>query len=148
MNFSGNQDILKLNKIGFLSSQKCPAHVVLNSYEWAKQQRSLGVCIICGNHSQIEKDVFEILLKGKQPLILVLARGIKKRWDKKMLQAIEDKRLLIIAPFPENISRVTRDTAFLRNQKIAEISDEIHVGHVSSGGQLEKILINKPFSLI
>lgn len=51
----GNNEILKLNKTAFLCSQKCPAEIVLKSYDWAKEQREQGNCIVCGNHSQIEK---------------------------------------------------------------------------------------------
>lgn len=61
MEYLGNKDILKHPKTGFLCSKKCPTKVVLKSYEWAKKQRAEGNCGVCGNHSQIEKDVFEIL---------------------------------------------------------------------------------------
>jgi hypothetical protein len=84
----GNSDILKLEKIAFLCSQKCPADVVLKSYDWAKAQREAGHCIVCGNHSQIEKDVFDILFKGRQPLILVLARKMKSRWEPEIEKAV------------------------------------------------------------
>jgi hypothetical protein len=102
--YLGDKNILNNHKKGFLSSRKCPAEVVFKSYEWAKKQRAQGNCIVCGSHSQIEKDVFEILLKGDQPLVLVLPRGLKKRWDKTWLNEIEKGRLLIVSPFSENIT--------------------------------------------
>jgi len=37
MEIWGNKEILKLNKTAFLCSQKCPAEVVLKSYDWAKE---------------------------------------------------------------------------------------------------------------
>lgn len=114
--------------------------MVLKSYEWAKQQRAEESCIVCGNHSQIEKDVFEILLKGKQPLILVLPRGLKKRWSKVWLNNIDIGRLLIISPFRRDVSRITRDTAVVKNQTIIEISDNIVIGFKTQSGQLDKIL--------
>jgi hypothetical protein len=61
MNFIGKKDILNLEKTAFLCSRKVPAEIVLKSYDWAKQQREKSICIVCGNHSQIEKDVFKIL---------------------------------------------------------------------------------------
>ena len=136
----GNKSILNLSKTGFLSSQQCPASIVLKSYDWAKAQREQGNCIVCGNHSQIEKDVFEILLKGNQPLILVLARGIKSRWESAIEEAVKADRLLVISPFDEKISRVTRENAKIRNQKIIEISDNLVVGYASAGGMLEELL--------
>jgi Zn ribbon nucleic-acid-binding protein len=140
MKIWGNIAIQNLNKTAFLCSQKCPAEIVLKSFDWAKEQRETGNCIICGNHSQIEKDVFEILLKGKQPLILVLARSMKTRWEPEIENAVNEKRLLVISPFEKETKRVTRETAEIRNKKIIEISDKIIVGYKSKNGQLEKLL--------
>ncbi len=140
MTYKGNIEILNLHKTAFLCSQKCPAEIVLKSYDWAKEQRKQGNCIVCGNHSQIEKDVFEILLKGKQPLILVLARGMKTRWETEIEEAVEANRLLIISPFEKEVKRVTRQTAKKRNQEILKICDKIIVGYKSKYGQLENLL--------
>lgn len=75
----GNIDLLKLSKTAFLCSRKIPASVVLKCYDWAVEQRESGGCVISGFHSQIEKDVLHYLLKGKQPIILALARGLKEK---------------------------------------------------------------------
>jgi hypothetical protein len=140
MEFLGKEEILNHYKTGFLCSRQCPAEVVLKSYYRAKKQRDEGNCVVCGNHSQIEKDVFEILLKGSQPLILVLARGVKSRWERVIEQAVEQHRLLVISPFEKEIKRVTRDTAKIRNQRIIEMCDELVVGYATKGGQLEALL--------
>lgn len=140
MDYEGDIKILEMQKIAFLCSQKCPAEIVLRSYDWAKEQRAQGNCIVCGNHSQIEKDVFEILLKGKQPLILVLARGMKTRWEPEIEKAVNKKRLLVISPFEKEIKRVTRETAKKRNEAIIEICQKIVVGYKSKNGQLENLL--------
>jgi len=65
----GNTDILKLHKTDFLCFRKCPADIVLKSYDLAIEQRGKGVCVISGFHSKIENDVLHYLLKGKQPII-------------------------------------------------------------------------------
>lgn len=145
MEYLGNKDILKLQKTAFLCSQKCPADIVLKSYDWAKQQRQKGNCVICGNHSQIEKDVFEILIKGKQPLILVLARGIKTRSEPEIETAVNENRLLIISPFDKEIKRITRETAEKRNERIIESSDSIMIGYKTENGQLNKLLKGKDY---
>lgn len=82
--FHGNKSIFEQYKIAFLCSISCPAHIVLKSYDWAIAQREKGNCILSGFHSEIERDVFHFLLKGKQPFILVLARGLKKKYDKEI----------------------------------------------------------------
>jgi hypothetical protein len=146
--YLGNTDLLKLHKTAFLCSQKCPAQVVLKSFDWAKQQREAGNCIVCGNHSQIEKDVFEILLKGKQPLILVLARGMKSSWESPIENAVKTNRLLIISAFDKEVKRVTRETAEMRNKEIIEMSDQLVAGYISPGGQLYKRLGERAFDLL
>jgi hypothetical protein len=71
-------DLLKLHKTAFLCSRKCPAAVVLKAYDWAIEQREKGICVISGFRSRIEKDVLHYLLKGTQPIIVALVRGMKK----------------------------------------------------------------------
>ena len=148
MEYQGNKDILILDKTAFLCSQRCPAGVVLTSYDWAKMQRSRGNCIICGNHSQIEKDVFDILLNGNQPIVLVLARGMKSRWKPEILSAIIDNRLLIVSPFDRKTKRVTRITAEQRNKWIIDTSDKIVIGYCQPSGQLDRLLLGKEVELL
>lgn len=140
MVYLGNNEILKLEKTGFLCSRKCPADVVLKSYNWAKEQRVKGNCIVCGNHSQIEKDVFEILLKGSQPLILVLARRMKTRWELSIQKALKDNRLLIISPFTEKETRVTQELAEKRNRFIIDLCEKNYIPYTQLNGILEKLL--------
>ncbi len=64
MEYSGNKEILKNHKTAFLCSRKCPADIVLKSLDWAKNKKDKGECVISCFHSRIEKDVFDILLKG------------------------------------------------------------------------------------
>ena len=138
MEYLGNKDLLNEYKVGFLCSRKVPASVVLRSYDWAKEQRKKRVCIVSGNHSQIEKDVFEILLIGEQPLILVLARGMMKRFDDKLLKEVNKKRLLIVAPFARDVKRITAKTASIRNKVICEFADKLIIGHLAKTGLLFK----------
>lgn len=136
----GNAEILKQHKVAFLCSRKCPANIVLKSYDWAIKQREKGVCVISGFHSKIEKDVFHFLLKGTQPIILALARGMGKRLEPEIQEAINKNRLLIIAPFDETVKRVTAETAFQRNRLMAELTDEILIAYASKGGNIESLI--------
>ena len=95
----GNQEILKLHKTAFLCSRKVLASIVLKCYDWAIEQREKGNCVISGFHSQLEKDLLHYLLKGKQPIILALARGLKEKVETEFQQHIEQGRLLIVTPF-------------------------------------------------
>ena len=136
----GNIELLKLKKTAFLCSRKIPASVVLKCYDWAIEQREVGNCIISGFHSVIEKDVFYYLIKGTQPIIIVVARGMKKKVEPELLKPVEEGRLLIITSFEKTIKQVTRETAEKRNRFMIEIADEIVTGHASKGGMLERLI--------
>lgn len=143
----GNKELLQVNKTAFLCSRKVPASVVLKCYDWAIEQREKGNCIISGFHSQLEKDVLHYLLKGKQPIIIALARGLKDKLEPEFKKPLEQGRLLIITPFDKKVKRVTEQTAATRNKMMIELADNITVGYTSVGGQLEKLLSLKEKSI-
>jgi hypothetical protein len=144
----GNTELLKRSKTAFLCIRKVPAGIILKSYDWAKQQREAGNCIVCSNHSPIEKDVFEILLKGKQPLILVLPRGLKKHWEMEILEAVQANRLLIVSPFDSTVTRITRETAQVKNETVISLAEKIVVGYIEKGGQLEQLMKGREYKTI
>jgi len=142
----GNIYLLKLPKTAFLCSRKVPASAVLKCYDWAIAQRQAGNCVISGFHSQLEKDVFHYLLKGKQPIIITLARGLKEKLEPELQKPLDEGRLLIITPFEKTVKRITEQTAATRNKMMIDLADSITVGFASAGGQLEELLkgIEKP----
>ena len=140
MNFFGNKSIYDFYKVAFLCSQRCPSHLILKSYDWAIQMRDKGICVISGFHPKIEKDVLDFLLKGKQPIIMVLARNMKKRFPVEQKRAIEENRLLIISPFSEKVSQNSKIHCYKRNELILKLADEIVIGYAHPGGQLDKML--------
>jgi hypothetical protein len=146
----GNTDLLNLSKTAFLCSRQVPASVVLKCYDWAIEQREKGVCVISGFHSQIEKDVLHYLLKGKQPIIIALARGLKEKLEPEFEKPLQEGRLLIISPFDKTVKRVTEETAETRNKLMIDLADNITIGFASPGGQLEELLkgIEKPINKI
>jgi hypothetical protein len=75
----GNAAIFDLPKTAFLCSRSVPASTVLKAYDWAAQMRKEERCVIGGFHSAIEQDVFRLLLRGEQPVIMALARGMKQQ---------------------------------------------------------------------
>ncbi|MDR4498515.1 MAG: DNA-processing protein DprA [Candidatus Scalindua sp.] len=140
LKFLGNQNLLDKHKTAFLCSRNCPSDIILKSLDWAKEKKDKGECVISGFHSQIEKDVFSILLKGTQPIILVLARGMKKRWSRDIKEAIESNRLLIISPFDESVKYITQKTANRRNEIMANLSNEIFLAYYTECGNLHNLV--------
>jgi predicted Rossmann fold nucleotide-binding protein DprA/Smf involved in DNA uptake len=140
LKFLGNKKLLDKHKTAFLCSRKCPSDIILKSLDWAKEKKDKGECVISGFHSRIEKDVFNILLKGSQPIILVLARGMKKRWPADIKEAFGNNRLLIISPFDDSIRYITQETANRRNEIMAELADEIFLVYSTKGGNLHSLI--------
>lgn len=140
--YIGNPELLNHKKTAFLCSRKIPANAILKCYDWAIEQRETGNCIISGFHSKIEKDVFYYLLKGNQPIIVALARGLKQKIEPALRKQIDNERLLIITPFDFSVIRVTEKTALERNQFMAELADEIAVGYIAECGTLQSLLAN------
>ncbi len=87
---TGNRELLKKNKTAFLCSRKVPSSVVVKCYDWAIEQRQVGNCIISGFHSQLEKDVLHYLLKGQQPIIIALGRGLKQKIEPQFQQPLAE----------------------------------------------------------
>lgn len=140
MNFYGNKEIWDVERTAFFCSQKCPATVILKVYDWAIVQRDKGVCIISGFHTKIEKDVLSFLLKGDQPIIYVLARGLMKTYEPELEQAVKENRLLVVSPFTENQNRITQTLSNKRNEFIMENTKTIFVAYASKNGNLESLV--------
>ena len=136
----GNIDLLKTRKTAFLCSRKIPALVVLKCYDWAIAQREAGVCVISGFHSVMEKDVMHYLLKGKQPIIMALARELPAKQDPELQPHINTGRLLLVSPFEKEVGRVTEATAYTRNKLMLELADEVVIGYKHPDGNLSRIL--------
>jgi len=148
--FSGDPKIITYKSTAFLCSRQVPASVVFKCYDWAIEQREKGICLISGFHSQIEKDVLHYLLKGKQPIILALARGLKEKLEPDLKKPIKQGRLLIITPFDKSVKRVSSQTLQTRNQIMTDLADQITIGYARQGGLLEELLkgIEKPINKI
>ncbi len=121
--YLGNQELLKLQKTAFLASSTIASETVLKVYDWATEMRSRGECIISGFNSKLEQDVLHFLLKGSQPIILVLARRMYKVIPKELKEALTQNRLLIMSV--SNAARQSKNTAMMRNRWLCEMADKI-----------------------
>jgi hypothetical protein len=57
--------------------------------------RKAEQCVISGFLSPLEKIVLHYLIKGKQPIIIALVRGMKKQIEPEWLNGIAQGRILI-----------------------------------------------------
>lgn len=136
----GNNAFLNLHKTAFLCSRKISASAVLKCYDWAISKREAGECVISGFHSKLEQDVLHYLLKGKQPIIVALAIGLKENLEPELQMAFDDGRLLIVSPFATDVKRISQYTANIRNRFMMDLADEIVLGHINPEGELHKLV--------
>jgi predicted Rossmann fold nucleotide-binding protein DprA/Smf involved in DNA uptake len=131
----GNDELLRFHKTGFFCSARAPGDAILRAHDAAREMRDRGVTVISGFHSPIERHCLEILLRGKQPLIVCAARAIEHmRLTGSLRVALQNNRLLVISSFVVAPTRVTRKTSLIRNRIVAALSDEAFVAHASPGG--------------
>ncbi len=142
--YVGNIELWRPHKTAFLCSRKTPAAQVLKCYDWAIAMRDSGKCVMLGAHSQLEKDVLHYLLKGTQPVILVLARGMMRRLDPEVTVGVRSDRLLVVSLFDISVRRVTRGTAAARNEFMLQHADKVVVGHADPSGLLKRQLATQP----
>ena len=138
--YLGNQELLKLQKTTFLASGNIASETVLQVYDWATEMRSRGECVISGFNSKLEQDVLHFLLKGNQPIILVLARRMYKVIPKELQEALAQNRLLIVSV--SNAARQSKDTAMMRNKWVCQKSDRILFVGVTERSSLYSLKTN------
>ena len=119
----GNKELLKLPKTAFLASNTIPTDMVLKCYDWATQIAKEEQCIISGFSSHLEKEVLHFLMKGRCPIILVLAREMYKQIPSDLQTLLDANRLLIISV--SKSVRQSKATAYARNKYICEMADKI-----------------------
>lgn len=136
--YYGNKELLNLTKIAFLCSRTVSSGAILRCYDWATQMSDSAAVVIGGFQSKIEKDVLHFLLKGKQPVIIVIAREMYKELPNELIAPMNEGRLLIISTAP-NAVRVSKNTANKRNLYLSEIADEIVFGYISKESSLNNI---------
>ena len=121
--YLGNQELLQLKKAAFLASSTISSETVLQVYDWATEMRNRGECVVSGFSSKLEQDVLHFLLKGSQPIIIVLARKMYKVIPDELKEPLAQNRLLIISV--SNAIRQSKVTAMARNKYVCEMADRI-----------------------
>jgi len=137
---AGNVDLLAYKAVGIFCSIKCPGDLILKTYDLARALRDAGRMVIGGFHSPMEKECLPLLLRGEQPVIVCLARGLENlRLPATWKTAIADGRLLLVSPFDSRCRRVTGETAEKRNRCIMAMADDVIVTYAHAGGRLEQL---------
>ena len=135
----GDLASLSQPKTALFCSVRCPGDAILTAYDAARKLRDEGVIVVSGFHSPVEKECLRILLRGKQPIIMFLARSMTKiRIPAERRQALESGRLLLLSSFEKRPRRPTTESSQHRNELVAALSDEILIIHATPGGSIER----------
>lgn len=136
----GPSSPLSDSQTAFLCSKEAPGGTILKAFDQAAAWRDAGRCVISGFHSPLERQCLDILLRGKQPIVIALARGLGGlRLPATQRKALDDGRLTIVSPFPTAEKRATVDLARQRNRFVAALADEVVVAYIAPGGSLSKL---------
>ncbi len=135
----GNLDILHNRKLGVCSSVKCPGAIILKTYDLMRKIRETGVTVISGFHSPMERECLNILLKGRQPVIICPARSIEgMRIKTEYEKPLDEGRLLFLSPFTGKERRISSERALFRNQFVGSIADVIVIPYTAPNGKTEQ----------
>ncbi len=122
----GNTSLLERKKIGYFASGIIASLSVLPTLDWATEvAKHDDVAIVSGFHSKMEREVLDILLRGRCGIICVLARPIYKVIPEKYRDAFAQDRVLFISNSSSKSTMTSRHLCQKRNEYIASISDEL-----------------------
>ncbi|HAD06927.1 MAG TPA: DNA-binding protein [Anaerolineaceae bacterium] len=139
----GNPDLLRLPLTALFCSRKCPGDAILKAYDLARELREKEIPVISGFHTPVEKDMLEILLKGKDPIVICLARRLEgMRIPKGWSQSVQQGHLLLVSMFDQKTHRVTKEAARQRNLLVAALASKCEFIHIEPGGETEKVSKN------
>lgn len=134
MEHLGNLSLLDQHPVGFLCSQTTASSAILPCLDWATEMAKGSVPVMSTFHSDLESAVLDILLRGSCPIILVLGRSMYKVMPKRLVEAFEAGRLLVVSISQQ--SRISRESAFLCNRYIAETASMLTFGFLSKQSSL------------
>ena len=131
---TGNAELLALPKLGFLASRG-------SDTPHGDLPLKPGEAIISGFLSPMERAVFQAGLAHKQPLIWVVPHGAAGgQLPAPAARALDDGRLLMVSPFPDDIDAPSLRRAAWCNHFVLTHCDRLAVGHLNPGGMLACVL--------
>lgn len=143
----GKRPQKKLPMLAVVASAKAPASLILHAHDLAQQWRNQPMALISGFQSPIEDEIWQVIFRdcwqipdvGQVHLIRVLARGMKKRFSAREQHAHAIGRLVTVAPFPDSVKRITKQTAYQRNLVACALADTVLVLHAHEGSETARL---------
>ncbi len=136
----GAPPLLSQPLTGVFCSARCPGLAILRGYDAFRSLRESGSGVVCGFHAPVERDGLPILLRGAQPVVVALGRGVEGlRVPAAWRAGLAAGRLAVVSPFGPEVRRLTRATASFRNRFAAALSARVLILHAAPGGETEAL---------
>ena len=126
--------------LGLFCSVRCPGSVILALYDAIRALRDASVVVAGGFQSPMERECLDLLLRGKQRVVVCPPRP-RKAIPASWRAAIDDGRLQLLAPPDSAAARTTAAIAARRNEFVAQISAALLIAHASPGGKTEQLAV-------
>lgn len=136
----GNIELLKTKSLALFCSTKCPGSLILKTYDLAQDLLEAGTPVISGFHSPVERECLTILVRGKNQIIMCLARGLEgMRFPKEYRKPLDEGRRLLLSSSSDTVRRADTKLAAARNALVAAIADSVFVVHAEPGSKTEAL---------
>lgn len=140
LHYIGNKELVNWPLVALFCSRKCPGDAILKAYDMARELRGKETPVIGGFHTPVEKDMLEILLKGKGPIVICPARGLEgMRLSPSVNRAIAEGRLLLLSMFTEKEKRIIKENCEARNNLVAALAYKVIFIHYDPNGSLSPL---------
>ncbi|KQC11183.1 MAG: hypothetical protein APR54_02910 [Candidatus Cloacimonas sp. SDB] len=140
LHYSGNILLFQEPGLAVFCSRTIPMDLFLPALDLLKLIMEKEVTVISGWHSNVEKK----LLESRSPnslsnIVLFLAKGIENyKLPDHLIEDFRNNKILV-ASFWENVVRISKQNAVIRNKAIIQKADKILFLYIESNGNLEKI---------
>lgn len=136
----GDLGILDRRLVGLFCSTRCSGNIIVHTYDLARALCDAEVSVISGFHTPMEKECLDVLLRGRQPVVICPARSIERlRLPMAWRKPLAEERLLILSPFGISHRRPTTALAEQRNYLVAMLADAICIAHAAAGSHTERL---------
>lgn len=119
--YTGNLALLDRPSVAFFASRVVPPAIREQALQWAEQCCATDCVVMSGFHSPLEKEVFQLLLKARHPVVWGLGRTLYRRYPPEVEKALSEARILIFSV--RRAQRTGWHTALVRNYVVASMSD-------------------------
>jgi len=136
---AGPWEALTRHSLSLFCSMRCPGAMILQTYEFVSRIRHQDVTVMGGFHAPMEKECLRALSTGTAQVAWCLAKALSAfRLPDEFQPLYDAQRLLLLSPFPDQVTRITQETARYRNRVAAALADDAFLSYAAPGSHTEQ----------